>query len=191
LPLVVLAGCVTAQFDRSQGIGSPTGKIDVAEVPVRGFVVRVDFTEGGRLEGELLAVEPSWIYLSNGGEGPEQVVPVRLAEVSNVEIRDIYWTPSAMLAIWSVVGTISTLSHGVILIFSAPVWVGTGIATSLAAASGNDLTVSREDFPRLVQYARFPAGLPEHWSRIPSAKEEEASPEPTSTSTLAPDLPRL
>jgi hypothetical protein len=158
------AGCATASLDRSESRGSPAAAIQVADVPVRGFTVRVRRAgDGEALEGELLAVDAAAIHLSNGYQGPGQVISVPIRQVEAVEVRDVFASGALGLAIWTGLGALSTLSHGLALVLTAPVWLLIGIPVSIGAAVGNDLAVRPAEIPALYQFARFPAGLPPDW----------------------------
>ncbi len=70
-----------------------------------------------------------------------------------------------LLAVWSLMGTLATASHGWFAIASAPVWLITGpIATaSQSRAPLEDVTPDRGSWVAWVDvsmYARFPQGLP-------------------------------
>jgi len=105
--------------------------------------------------GELLAVsaDSAWILTDNGA------TVVARANVTRATL--IGWDPETdKLVLWSVIGTVSTLSNGAFLLFTAPAWI---IGGSLATASQSRRPVIRTDqgdWLSLRLYARFPQGIP-------------------------------
>jgi len=61
---------------------------------------------------------------------------------------------------WSVVGTLSTMSHGVGLLISAPAWIITGVAASSSQSHTPMRHYPDKTWRELSQYARFPQGVP-------------------------------
>src|SRR5262245_17441781 len=123
--------------------------------------------------GELLAVGADTLWLYSDSAGGVRAMP--LATIGRAEV---YWydRDTEIIGLWTTLGVISTLSHGVGLVFSAPVWLAFGLA-----AAGTDLAASRvqidsPDFGRLRPYARFPAGWP------PGLEWRRVEPRPRSTS---------
>jgi hypothetical protein len=71
-----------------------------------------------------------------------------------------YDSQASELAAWTVLGTLSTASHGVGLILTAPFWVISGAASTAKQSRCGYVRYPpaiREDF---LPYARFPQGLP-------------------------------
>jgi hypothetical protein len=120
---------------------------------------------GGVAAGELLAVDADSVWLLSGGR--LRVVPMH--RVSSMFVTG-YNADYGAMAIWTVLGTASTLSHGLVLVLSAPVWliVGTISTVSYSYISRESVTRRELDEPvaaaraidRLRIYARFPQGLP-------------------------------
>jgi hypothetical protein len=110
---------------------------------------------GTQTDGELIAVNRDSVYvLTTGGLA---VIPVRGVAKLNVTGYD---AQAAALALWGLAGTLATISHGILLIFSAPVWI---ITSSIAAAAHS--REPREIYPEVALnalriYARFPQGIP-------------------------------
>ncbi len=120
--------------------------------------------EGGVTAGELLAVDRDSLWLLAGGH--LRVVPMH--RVSSMFVTG-YNADYGGLAVWTVLGTASTLTHGIGSIFSAPVWliVGSISTVSYSYSSRENVTRRELDEPyaaaraieRLRMYARFPQGL--------------------------------
>ena len=163
--LVIVAalagGCASVPLSRrDQGLG----KVDTAsldEVPICGHEVAVEVTgEGGgprTIEGELLAATQEGLALAT--ERGVEAVPA--GSVRSVEVR-VLPSHSGAMAAWTVAGTLSSISHGVLLVVSAPVWLIAGIG-SAAGAEGRGVETSAFDAGLLSQYARFPQGMPPGW----------------------------
>ncbi len=136
---------------------APTGS-----VPIRTKLPQ--FTKGGwvninnGIQGELIAVDDHevWFLPENSSI---QSIP---RQDINSAVVVVHRSSNGHYAIWSTVGGISTISNGFFLIFTFPMWVGTGIGT-VTAESRRDNYVhypgySWED---IGEYARFPQGIPE------------------------------
>lgn len=139
------------------GQASARGDIPAADVPVCGFHVEVTARSGGSpfASGELLAVDPCGLHvLTENG-----VVHVPLHEVMEVDVRMPEGMSGGAVALWTGLGTVSTLSHGVALIITAPLWLVTGGVAGAQAGERHGVARGTE-LPRLGDFARFPAGLP-------------------------------
>jgi hypothetical protein len=84
-------------------------------------------------------------------------VPIK--QVDNARL-ETYSSKHGWVLSWTVFGTLSTISHGIGLVLTAPIWlVVGGIATSAQSQ------VPIEKYPpktwdHLTMFARFPMGLP-------------------------------
>jgi hypothetical protein len=149
------------QLDRDVSKGDPTS-VRVDEVPVKGFTATVT-TSDRTLSGELLAVEADHLYLLDDGKTLD--IPTR--EVVKVTV-DLYPAYGDWIAVWTVAGTISTISHGRWLLITAPIWLLVGIPTAAVTYSSNPGSATAHlpgETVQLWQFARFPAGLPQGWPR--------------------------
>lgn len=109
-------------------------------------------------EGELLAASADtvWIYDSAGVPG---VRGVALAGVRRVRVFK-YDSDAGNSGGLAALGALSTISHGVVLLISAPVWIATGLITSNAESESARFNVTAGEWMRLCRYARYPAGRP-------------------------------
>jgi hypothetical protein len=151
LPLVVLS-MATACLSGCAHNTAPAGWHPPALVALRsthGGWIRVEGTV--RTEGELIAVDQTAFHvLTRSGF---QSVP--RASVEKITLTG-YGNRARTLALWSVLGGVSTLSHGINLLFTAPMWTVGGIVASLTekhASIWHDADVA-------FRFARFPQGLP-------------------------------
>jgi len=129
-------------------------KAVVAQRTTRGgwiVVERKKDAPGGRVAGELIAVEEDRIYvLDDSG--------LQTVERGSIEKMNLagYATDGAALGGWAALGTLSTLSHGKFLVLTAPLlWLAGGIASAADESRGG--FAKPGDFQK---YARFPQGLP-------------------------------
>lgn len=132
----------------------------INEVPVRGYEVSIEALNAARgysVSGELLAVDRSDLWVL---ESTNEVRAVPRREILEVTV-EVYSQSTGGLLAWSIIGTASTISHGVFLLFSAPVWLVTGLSATANAEATDDLTVqSARELDQLTQFSRFPQGLP-------------------------------
>ena len=104
--------------------------------------------------GELIAVGRDSVFVLPPA-GTVTAIPKAAIQRATVAAFDAQW---GRLAVWTLVGSLSTLSHGVGLLISLPVWV---IGGSLATASASRAPLLDAEAWRDVQkFARFPQGLP-------------------------------
>jgi hypothetical protein len=104
-----------------------------------------------RAEGELIAVDDDEFHVltAAGLRSVSRSSPYRITIVG-------YGTSTGGLAMWAAAGGVSTLSHGALLVFTAPMWV---IAGLVAAASERGAGVFKDD-DLARGFSRFPQGLP-------------------------------
>ena len=68
------------------------------------------------------------------------------------------------IVVWGFFGTLSTMSHGMYLSFSAPIWI---MGTTIAASGESYRDVYEAEYPRkkwwaeVKRFARFPQGIPD------------------------------
>jgi hypothetical protein len=188
--VVVLAlalGCSCGGYDnqlldRSRGFGGErVADVSVADVPVNGFPVVVVVEHGPNLEGELLAVDDERVFvLRDRGKSPASVRWAQVREVRVEVAPSRPGEPGGSVA-WTVVGTLSTLSHGEFLILSFPIWLASGVPVSWEHGQPLEARVTSAQFrDMLYQFARHPQGPPPYLSArpIPPPPRASASPSP-------------
>jgi hypothetical protein len=121
---------------------------------VHGQIVGVR-SDSSVVVGELLACESRAVYLRVDVDGPRWVELTR-SEWRAVEVVDTQHYVTA--SVWTGVGAVSTLSHGLWLTASAPVWalVG-GISIGASGPQSESLEACSVEVRAL---ARWPQGLP-------------------------------
>jgi hypothetical protein len=158
------SACATSNFDRSPSSDARVQEdVPVSEVPVRGFPVELTMRAGDPIKGELLGLDElhAWV------QGPYGVTAVHLGNVEKVSV-EAHPSGAAAAGVWTGIGTASTLSHGFLLILTAPLWLAAGLTSTITMATGNDRE-SRDpaQFKRLAQYARFPQGMVKRLANCP------------------------
>jgi hypothetical protein len=107
--------------------------------------------------GELIAVDPDTVFVMSG----EWLVGLPKGQVRRATLfaYDPQW---GQLAAWGVVGTLSTISNGLGLILTAPLWIitSTSAASSRSRAPRVELADRGDRWEKLRLYARFPQGMP-------------------------------
>jgi len=107
------------------------------------------------VSGELLAVAPGKLFILN--ESGVSEVPVLAVKRMQLEI----FKEKKVAGIWAFLGTLSTASHGVGLIVSAPIWIVSGIVLAAAESAAGLMRFDGPPPEDIRKYARFPQGLPE------------------------------
>jgi hypothetical protein len=109
-------------------------------------------------QGELIAIGLEGVWVLAG----DQLIVTPHERVSDLDVY-AYDVTVGGVAGWGLLGTLSTISHGFFLVFSAPVWIVTTIAAS-ASHSGSAhkgyVNNGRGDWSELTKWARFPQGMP-------------------------------
>lgn len=142
--------------------GAPRGfltEVDAAGIQAWGgwIDVRVGAPGGGEetLRGELVAASADslWILTATGGR------VVATGAVTQGHLTG-YDPDSGEVERGVLLGTVSTISNGIFLVFTAPMWI---IGGSVAANSQRKVAreeVSALGWADLVAWARFPQGMP-------------------------------
>jgi hypothetical protein len=113
------------------------------------------------LRGEFIAVSNDSVFVLT------QAAEFRAVAHADVEHALVasYASQYDLLAVWSLMGTVATASHGWFAIFSAPIWLIAGpIATASQSRAPLEDVVTRRgswvDWADVSMYARFPQGMP-------------------------------
>jgi hypothetical protein len=178
LACLVAAGCAST--------GAPGDWLPVAEDAPSdpyGAWVRVEFVkpyDDRKLMGEFLAVDDDSLYILTGTAGTvDPVIGISLDMVRKARIA--HFDPQTSRAAgWVALGSLSSLSHGIIAGVTLPIWIlgGSALASTQAASA-------LENYPDLPwaslrMYARFPQGPPPglHELRLRPRSEVFAIPTP-------------
>lgn len=153
--LLVGTGCATTSAPR----GWLPSSGEVQEQAYGGWI-EIDTQRGlqdGFFHGELIAVDTDTVY----------VLAVHTPHLSAVAIRDVrearmfrYSSGWGLLGGWTLLGILSTASHGVNLALSAPVWILVGTAAAVAQSYTPVLKYQGHSWEAFGAFSRFPQGLP-------------------------------
>lgn len=111
----------------------------------------------GFLSGELLAIQDEEAVIRRSSD----LARVHIACIQRLHLA-AFENEYAATVFYGVVGIVTTLSHGVWLVFTAPVWALTTTGASVGSARAGTFDFG-PGAPRLSGangWARFPAGLP-------------------------------
>ena len=111
------------------------------------------------VRGELIAVNDSGIYVLPDND----LLFVEIDSVQTIKIGK--YEDGNTIAGWAAFGTFSTLSHGFVLLISAPVWILSGTLISADYASQKVMFYPDSSLESLRVYSRFPQGLSESINR--------------------------
>ena len=149
--LGVLAGCAGSSAPRDW---LPRAVDATAQAHGGWIVLRLD--DDSRHQGELIAVGPDSLFvLEPGGCSAYGHARVRNALLTG------YDSEADRLQAWTIVGSISTLSHGYGLAVSLPAWLLVGSLATASQAHAGRVAVTPTTWEKARIYARFPQGLPE------------------------------
>jgi hypothetical protein len=136
-------------------------------------VLQVASSDSSRaVAGELIAAHSDSVFvLSFDGleaHSVDEIVDARVAW---------YDSGASSLVLWTVAGSLGSLSHGAFGIISLPLWIIIGtVATSLQASSPLVDYQPAMSLPRTISpYARFPQGLPPTVDRSQLSGKTQAS----------------
>jgi len=130
------------------------------------------------VECELLALDEDalWARTVGGRSGP---IARRGVTRVRVQVED---TSGGPLGAWTTTGTLLTASHGLMLAFTAPLWLLVGIPASVLETASGRADVEPRDCDRLREYARFPPqGPPPMLTGEPAAPGSPPEGWPTAT----------
>lgn len=108
-----------------------------------------------RVEGELIAVGTDTVLVLAG----DQLLGLAKGAITKATLAG-YDIEAGKLAQWTAAGSLSTLSHGIGLIISLPIWLIAGGISTSSAARAPVLEYPKRSWAEIAEYARFPQGLP-------------------------------
>jgi hypothetical protein len=115
-----------------------------------------DETTDRRAEGELIAVRADSVWLL--GKDQALVIPTTAVKMGKLTA---YAAQKGPLTTWAVLGTLSTISNGWFLIFTAPMWLIGGPFAVGSESRAPERKSPPLDWEDLAPFARFPQGMPE------------------------------
>jgi hypothetical protein len=109
-----------------------------------------------RIAGELIAVSADSVWVLNDTAG--MAIPTSAVHDGKLTA---YAAQTGNLTTWTLLGALSTLSNGALLVFTAPMWLIGGSLTVRGEARSPERKQPPLGWNELAPYARFPQGLPE------------------------------
>ena len=107
--------------------------------------------------GEFIAANEDSIYIMQSGK----VQTYAISNISSARVITFNNSRGAYV-VWTVAGSLLTISNGGFLVFTLPPVLISGILTTVAEAKRiNYLDYPSNSFKELSKYARFPQGMPE------------------------------
>jgi hypothetical protein len=186
LVLALLPGCLaTAPRMRSEKLGTPAEGFELSDVPVLGYQVRVVPQMGPDVTGELLGVDGEHVFVLDG----RGVRIIHLTDLRQVYVDVMNSSNGVVGAVATGVGTVSTISHGILLVLSAPAWAVLGTAAAVAASAAQRAEFSRASINLLRDYARFPQGVPPAFAECPVHLRKPPEPGPADVPPGMPLVP--
>jgi hypothetical protein len=147
----IVAGCASSPI--------PQARLPSEEDAITagfGSYIQVIDAGGAAHDGELIEVQPGRLSIFDGGH----IEVLARPQVASALVV-VHQTHQSAYAVWTVLGTLSTITHGFFLVLSAPVWIATGVTTSISESRRARLTYpDPARWEDLRPYARFPQGLP-------------------------------
>jgi len=156
--LLFLPGCYTVDLPRQLPEAN-----QAAELTTGAWLVvyqKTSAKKAPKFEGELISVETDSVFFFSGEE-------LKGIQKDSVATAKLFITEPAIrpgtAGAWMFFGTLSTVSHGWLLIVSLPVWLIAGSISAGAvyiADDRGDLLYPEDPWSELGKFARFPQGLP-------------------------------
>lgn len=134
-----------------------------AQFTVYGAWIEVTYSDDGmsqRADGEFIAVSDDSLYcLNNSGL---RSIPLHTVSKAKITAYDAH---HGILGAWTILGTLSTGSHGMLAAGTAPLWIITGTISTAVRSHEPVSSTGAKDWSEFKMYARYPAGLPKNLDR--------------------------
>lgn len=114
-----------------------------------------------QVAGELIAVERDTVFVLT--ESGLEALPAGRFHSAQVATYESEWGGPAA---WTLLGTLSTASHGWVLVATAPAWIIVGTICTATASHAGIYRYPGMSLSEFAPFARFPQGLP---SRVRSS----------------------
>jgi hypothetical protein len=121
-----------------------------------------------RMFGELIAISSDSLFLAG-----EDLQAVAQADIKSARLL-AYKSNAEEVGGLVALGTLATLSNGVLLLFTAPMWmIGGGIVTGVRSFQPT-IDYPKQEWSRFRAFSRFPQGLPPGLDRSQIRMKPEA-----------------
>jgi hypothetical protein len=119
-----------------------------------GAQMYVRLHNGDVIQGELIAISPQTVWVLGDG-----LVTIPTSSIQ-AATAGVFKTDQDAYVAWTVLGALSTLSHGVFLVFSLPVWLLAGFPMASYELRRGEVDGWATGVDSFRPYARFPQGMP-------------------------------
>ena len=150
---------ITLMMNNCASTSAPTGWLPTAEESVtnpRGGWIEIEHMMGTITSGELISIQEDSIFLFPLSS---QLVSIPIDKIKSAKLAK-YDSQLSKITQWAGLGTLSTLSHGFGLLFSAPVWIITGLWDGRKNSRSAILEYPDVPLSDFSKFARFPQGIP-------------------------------
>ena len=110
---------------------------------------------GARVDGELIAVTADSVWVLGTASVVVPVANVRQGKLTTVQ------SEVGNVAGATGLGVVSTISNGILLVFTMPLWIIVGTAAGSSQSYAPERRVPPLHWAELNGFARFPQGLPD------------------------------
>jgi hypothetical protein len=153
LSLIVLVGaCAMTPIPSDKRVSR-----EQAVTSGKGAYALLTFSDRATIAGELIAATHNSVWILTSEQSVLAVYPVSALESVALGVHD---NNARMFGLWTTLGAVSTISHGVLLVFTLPIWLTAGISTTSLESRRGIMEYSPAAFETMNMYARFPQGLP-------------------------------
>ncbi len=114
--------------------------------------------DSARIAGELIAISDDTVFVADS----------TLHAIAEGEIRSarlVVFQPGGSIGAGVFFGTLSTISNGWYLVFTAPMWLIGGTIAASSRSFDPIIDYPQRSMEKLVPFARYPQGLPPELNR--------------------------
>lgn len=143
---------------------------ETIDVNAYGSYIRINTNKTGNISGELISIDSTTIVVLK--QSLNKCVSVLIKDVHRFSLR--YAKPKQYG--WTIpVYTLSTIIHGSMLVFTAPINLMVTIGVTMSSEDAFQYNEKNLSYEKLKMFARFPQGIP-HNIDVASIKEEPKQP---------------
>ena len=132
---------------------------DGEQTDTYGGWIDLELYDERELEGELIAIDGDSLFVMLEGR-PSTLVALHGRKIRKARLR-AYDPQTDKYAPWVVLGTVSTISHGIGLTLTAPLWILGGSSSVATQSKMADYGYPGPEAVEMRKFARFPQGMPE------------------------------
>nr|HEX4317816.1 hypothetical protein [Kofleriaceae bacterium] len=118
--------------------------------------IEIVTASGAADTGELLAVRHDEVIIL---DAMNFVQRFPIAQIARARLWK--WRRDGSYGLWGTLGGLSTISHGIFLVFTLPIWIATSSIASGVESSAQHVDIPDATWDELVPWSRFPQGIPD------------------------------